>query len=109
VVVVERDGQLVAVTTVSNVNLLITSSISCRFVGAAHAARRIARCKLSAANWQRAHDQRTALFRGVQRLFQRFDLIVTPTMTTPAKTVDARARSQLTCMPIARATFIRLT
>jgi aspartyl-tRNA(Asn)/glutamyl-tRNA(Gln) amidotransferase subunit A len=43
----------------------------------------------SAADWQRAHDQRTVLFRAVQRLFERFDLIVTPTMTTPAKTVDA--------------------
>ena len=43
----------------------------------------------SAADWQRAHDRRTVLFRAVQRLFDRFDLIVTPAMTTPAKTVDA--------------------
>jgi aspartyl-tRNA(Asn)/glutamyl-tRNA(Gln) amidotransferase subunit A len=43
----------------------------------------------SAADWQRASDRRTVLFRAVQRLFETFDLIVTPTMTTPAKTVDA--------------------
>jgi aspartyl-tRNA(Asn)/glutamyl-tRNA(Gln) amidotransferase subunit A len=43
----------------------------------------------SAADWQRAHDRRTMLFRAVQKLFGRFDLIITPTMTTPAKTVDA--------------------
>lgn len=43
----------------------------------------------SAADWQRAHDRRTVLFRAVQRLFGRFDLIVTPTMTAPAKTTDA--------------------
>jgi len=43
----------------------------------------------SAAEWQRASDRRTVLFRAVQRLFERFDLIVTPTMTAPAKPIDA--------------------
>jgi aspartyl-tRNA(Asn)/glutamyl-tRNA(Gln) amidotransferase subunit A len=43
----------------------------------------------SAADWQRASDRRTVLFRAVQRLFDKFDLIVTPAMTTPARTVDA--------------------
>jgi len=43
----------------------------------------------SAAEWQRASDRRTVLFRAVQHLFERFDLIVTPAMTTPPKTVDA--------------------
>jgi aspartyl-tRNA(Asn)/glutamyl-tRNA(Gln) amidotransferase subunit A len=43
----------------------------------------------SATDWQRASDRRTVLFRAVQRLFGTFDLIVTPAMTTPAKTVDA--------------------
>ena len=43
----------------------------------------------SAAEWQRASDRRTVLFRAVQRLFEGFDLIVTPTMTAPAKPLDA--------------------
>jgi len=43
----------------------------------------------SAAEWQRASDRRTILFRAVQRLFERFDLIVTPAMTAPPKPVDA--------------------
>ena len=43
----------------------------------------------SAAEWQRASDRRTVLFRAVQRLFERFDLIVTPTMTAPPKPLDA--------------------
>jgi aspartyl-tRNA(Asn)/glutamyl-tRNA(Gln) amidotransferase subunit A len=43
----------------------------------------------SAAEWQRASDRRTVLFRVVQRLFERFDLIVTPTMTGPPKSLDA--------------------
>jgi aspartyl-tRNA(Asn)/glutamyl-tRNA(Gln) amidotransferase subunit A len=43
----------------------------------------------SAAEWQRASDRRTGLFRAVQRLFERFDLIVTPTMTAPPKSLDA--------------------
>ncbi len=37
----------------------------------------------SAVEWQRAHDRRTALFRSVQRLFETYDLIATPTMTAP--------------------------
>jgi aspartyl-tRNA(Asn)/glutamyl-tRNA(Gln) amidotransferase subunit A len=36
-----------------------------------------------------AHDRRTALFRAVQRLFERFDVIATPTMTAPPKPLDA--------------------
>lgn len=43
----------------------------------------------SAVEWQRAHDKRTALFRAVQRLFTRFDVLATPTMTAPPPTVDA--------------------
>ena len=43
----------------------------------------------SAVDWQRAHDRRTALFRAVQRLFTRFDVIATPTMTAPPPLVDA--------------------
>jgi len=43
----------------------------------------------SAAEWQRASDKRTALFRSVQRLFERFDLIATPTMNAAPKLLDA--------------------
>jgi len=43
----------------------------------------------SAVDWQRAHDKRTQLFRSVQRLFGRFDVIATPTMTAPPKPIDA--------------------
>ncbi|MGB9369561.1 MAG: amidase [Xanthobacteraceae bacterium] len=43
----------------------------------------------SAAEWQRASDRRTVLFRAVQQLFERFDLIVTPTMTAPPKALNA--------------------
>jgi aspartyl-tRNA(Asn)/glutamyl-tRNA(Gln) amidotransferase subunit A len=43
----------------------------------------------SSVDWQRAHDKRTSLFRAVQRLFTRFDVIATPTMTAPPPLVDA--------------------
>jgi aspartyl-tRNA(Asn)/glutamyl-tRNA(Gln) amidotransferase subunit A len=43
----------------------------------------------SAVDWQRAHDFRTSLFRAVQTLFDRFDLIATPTMTGPPRLLDA--------------------
>ena len=43
----------------------------------------------SAVEWQRAHDWRTTLFRAVQRLFQRYDVIATPTMIAPPKLLDA--------------------
>ena len=43
----------------------------------------------SAADWMRAHDRRTSLFRAVQRLFERFDVIATPTMTAAPKPLDA--------------------
>jgi aspartyl-tRNA(Asn)/glutamyl-tRNA(Gln) amidotransferase subunit A len=43
----------------------------------------------SAVDWIRAHDQRTRLFRAVQRLFERFDVIATPTMTAAPKRLDA--------------------
>jgi aspartyl-tRNA(Asn)/glutamyl-tRNA(Gln) amidotransferase subunit A len=36
-----------------------------------------------------AQDRRTTLFRAVQRLFERFDLIATPTMLAPPPTLDA--------------------
>ena len=37
----------------------------------------------------RANDQRTRLFRAVQLLFERFDVIATPTMIAPPKPLDA--------------------
>ena len=43
----------------------------------------------SAVDWQRAHDRRTVLFRAVQKLFERYDLLATPTMTAPPKPLDA--------------------
>lgn len=43
----------------------------------------------SAAAWQQAHDRRSLLFRAVQRLFTRFDLIATPTMLAPPPGLDA--------------------
>jgi aspartyl-tRNA(Asn)/glutamyl-tRNA(Gln) amidotransferase subunit A len=43
----------------------------------------------SSVDWQRAHDKRTSLFRAVQRLFTRFDVIATPTMTAPPPLLDA--------------------
>ena len=43
----------------------------------------------SAVDLQRASDRRTHLYRAVQRLFERFDLIATPTMTAPPPLVDA--------------------
>jgi aspartyl-tRNA(Asn)/glutamyl-tRNA(Gln) amidotransferase subunit A len=43
----------------------------------------------SAAQWQLASDRRTALFRRVQALFERFDLIATPTLSEPPWRVDA--------------------
>jgi len=45
--------------------------------------------RYSAVEWQRAHDWRTTLFRAVQRLFERYDVIATPTMLAPPKLVDA--------------------
>lgn len=42
-----------------------------------------------AAHWQQCSDRRTALFRRVQVLFERFDLLVTATMTAPPKPLDA--------------------
>jgi aspartyl-tRNA(Asn)/glutamyl-tRNA(Gln) amidotransferase subunit A len=43
----------------------------------------------SAAEWMRAHDRRTGLFRAVQALFERFDVIATPTMIAPPKPLNA--------------------
>ena len=43
----------------------------------------------SAIDLQRAADRRTSLFRRVQDLFARLDLLVTPTLTAPAKRLDA--------------------
>jgi aspartyl-tRNA(Asn)/glutamyl-tRNA(Gln) amidotransferase subunit A len=43
----------------------------------------------SAVDWLRAHDLRTRLFRAVQLLFERFDVIATPTMVAPPKLLDA--------------------
>lgn len=43
----------------------------------------------SSVEWQRAGDKRTTLFRSVQRLFERFDIIATPTMIAPPTRVDA--------------------
>ncbi|WP_158813459.1 amidase [Methylocapsa sp. S129] len=43
----------------------------------------------SAAEWQRASDRRSVLFRAVQRLFERYDVIATPTMNAPPVGLDA--------------------
>ncbi len=43
----------------------------------------------SAADLVRAIDRRTVLYRHVQRLFDRFDVLVMPTLTAPPKPVDA--------------------
>jgi aspartyl-tRNA(Asn)/glutamyl-tRNA(Gln) amidotransferase subunit A len=43
----------------------------------------------SAAQWQRASDSRSALFRAVQRLFESYDILVTPTMNAPPVGLDA--------------------
>jgi aspartyl-tRNA(Asn)/glutamyl-tRNA(Gln) amidotransferase subunit A len=45
--------------------------------------------RYSSVDWQRAHDRRTQLFRSVQKLFERFDLIATPTMIAPPTGLDA--------------------
>jgi aspartyl-tRNA(Asn)/glutamyl-tRNA(Gln) amidotransferase subunit A len=43
----------------------------------------------STAELIRATDRRTNLYRAVQRLFERFDVIATPTMIAPPKPLDA--------------------
>jgi aspartyl-tRNA(Asn)/glutamyl-tRNA(Gln) amidotransferase subunit A len=43
----------------------------------------------SAAEWQRASDRRSVLFRAVQRLFENHDVLVTPTMNAPPVALDA--------------------
>jgi aspartyl-tRNA(Asn)/glutamyl-tRNA(Gln) amidotransferase subunit A len=43
----------------------------------------------SAVQWQHAADRRTSLFRKVQSLFERFDVIATPTLDAPPKPIDA--------------------
>ncbi len=43
----------------------------------------------SAAEWQRASDRRSVLFRAVQRLLEAYDVIVTPTLTAPPVKLDA--------------------
>jgi aspartyl-tRNA(Asn)/glutamyl-tRNA(Gln) amidotransferase subunit A len=43
----------------------------------------------SAADWQRASDRRSVLFRAVQRLFENYDVLVTPTMNAPPVGLDA--------------------
>lgn len=43
----------------------------------------------SAVDLVRAQDRRTALFRDVQALFRRFDLLATPAMLTPPPPLDA--------------------
>jgi aspartyl-tRNA(Asn)/glutamyl-tRNA(Gln) amidotransferase subunit A len=45
--------------------------------------------RYSGVEWMRAHTSRTILFRAVQKLFERFDVIATPTMTAPPKKLDA--------------------
>jgi aspartyl-tRNA(Asn)/glutamyl-tRNA(Gln) amidotransferase subunit A len=45
--------------------------------------------RYSAVERQRAHAARTNLFRFVQSLFERFDVIATPTMLAPPKPLDA--------------------
>jgi aspartyl-tRNA(Asn)/glutamyl-tRNA(Gln) amidotransferase subunit A len=43
----------------------------------------------SAAQWQRASDSRSVLFRAVQRLFENYDVLITPTMNAPPVDLDA--------------------
>lgn len=43
----------------------------------------------SAVDWQKASDRRTVLFRGVQELLTRYDVLAMPTLLSPAKPVDA--------------------
>ena len=43
----------------------------------------------SSVDWQRASDRRTTLYRAVQKLFTRFDVIATPTMLAPPPLLDA--------------------
>jgi aspartyl-tRNA(Asn)/glutamyl-tRNA(Gln) amidotransferase subunit A len=43
----------------------------------------------SAVDWQKASDRRTVLFRGVQELLTRYDVLAMPTLLSPAKLVDA--------------------
>jgi aspartyl-tRNA(Asn)/glutamyl-tRNA(Gln) amidotransferase subunit A len=43
----------------------------------------------SAAQWQRASDNRSLLFRAVQRLFESYDVLITPTMNAPPVGLDA--------------------
>jgi aspartyl-tRNA(Asn)/glutamyl-tRNA(Gln) amidotransferase subunit A len=43
----------------------------------------------SAAQWQRASDSRSALFRNVQRLFESYDVLITPTMNAPPVGLNA--------------------
>ncbi|MDB5517784.1 MAG: Amidase, partial [Tardiphaga sp.] len=45
--------------------------------------------RYSAADWQRASDRRSVLFRAVQRLFENYDVLVTPTMNAPPVGLDA--------------------
>lgn len=45
--------------------------------------------RYSAVDYQKAADRRTGLFRHVQSLFDRFDLLATPTMSAPPPTIDA--------------------
>ena len=45
--------------------------------------------RYSAVEWQRTHDWRTTFFRTVQGLFERYDVIATPTMIGPPKPVEA--------------------
>ncbi len=45
--------------------------------------------RFSAVDLQRAQDRRSVLFRAVQDLFERFDVIATPTMTVPPPLLDA--------------------
>lgn len=50
----------------------------------------------SAVEYQAALYRRTALFREVDRLFERFDLLVTPTLSRPALPVDHDAFQPIT-------------
>jgi aspartyl-tRNA(Asn)/glutamyl-tRNA(Gln) amidotransferase subunit A len=43
----------------------------------------------SAAQWQRASDNRSVLFRAVQRLFNSYDILITPTLSAPPVGLDA--------------------
>jgi len=56
----------------------------------AHSLRESVECgaRWSAVDWANALGQRTAVYRRTQALFQRFDVLLSPTLSRPALAVD---------------------